>query len=128
MDEVQSVHLLGNAQALPFQLTAEGLIVTLLTQKPCDHAYVLKITGLDLKASRSAPPPLPVIQVAAVSTMTLLPDSAIVSKTPVPRTGGWDRYQANPGDKLTILAEGTALLHKWHTVGALLAAPSKFRL
>ena len=60
--------------------------------------------------------------------MTLLPDSAIVSKTPVLRTGGWDRYQANLGDKLTILAEGTALLHKWHTVGALLAAPSKFCL
>ena len=79
MDEVQSVHLLGNAQALPFQLTAEGLIVTLLTQKPCDHAYVLKITGLDLKASRSAPPPLPVIRAATVSTMTLLPNSAPLS-------------------------------------------------
>ena len=79
MDEVQSVHLLGNAQALPFQLTAEGLIVTLPTQKLCDHSYVLRITGLDLKASRSAPPPLPVIQVAAVSTMTLLPNSATLS-------------------------------------------------
>ncbi len=76
MDEVQSVHLLGNSQALPFQLNAEGLIVTLLTRKPCDHSYVLRITGLDLKASRSAPPPLPVVQAAAVSTMTLLPNSA----------------------------------------------------
>ena len=41
MDEVQSVHLLGNAQALPFQLTAGGLIVTLPSLGPCDHAYVL---------------------------------------------------------------------------------------
>ena len=57
MDEVQSVHLLGNAQALPFQLTAEGLIVTLLTQKPCDHSYVLRITGLDLKALDQLPCP-----------------------------------------------------------------------
>ena len=67
------------------------------------------------------------IQAAADGTMTLLPDSAIVSKIPVPRTGGWDSYQANTGDKLTIPAEGTALLRKWRTVGALLAAPSKFR-
>ena len=67
------------------------------------------------------------IQAAADGTVPLLPDSAIVSKTPVLRTGGWDSYQANTGDKLNIPAEGTALLHKWHTVGALLAAPSKFR-
>ena len=85
MDEVQSVHLLGNAQALSFQRTAEGLIVTLLTQKPCDHAYVLKITGLDLKASRSAPPPLPVIRAATVSTMTLLPNSALPAATLSPQ-------------------------------------------
>lgn len=79
MGEVQSVHLLSNAQALPFQRTAEGLFVTLPSQKPCDHAYVLKITGLDLKASQPSPPPLPVIQAAADGTMTLLPDSATLS-------------------------------------------------
>ena len=57
MGEVQSVHLLGNAQALPFQRTAEGPIVTLLTQKLCDQAYVLRITGLDLKALDQLPCP-----------------------------------------------------------------------
>jgi len=100
--EIRSVHLLGNSQALPFQRTAKGLVVTLPSQKPCDHAYVLKITGLDLKASRPAPPPLPPIQAAADGTITLLPSSATLSGSgnirlqtqPVDNIGYWD----TPGD------------------------------
>jgi len=52
--KIKSVALLGHAGNLPWSQTAEGLVVTLPGQKPCEHAYALKIEGHDLK-----PAPLP---------------------------------------------------------------------
>ena len=48
--DVKAVELLGHGP-VPYTRTAAGLEVTLPAQKPCDHAYALKITGLDLAAS-----------------------------------------------------------------------------
>lgn len=41
--EVQKVTMLGVEGELPFRWTPEGLTVSAPKQKPCDHAYVLKI-------------------------------------------------------------------------------------
>ncbi len=49
--DVKTVHLLGVSEALPFTRTADGLVVTLPAQKTGDHAWALKITGIDLAAS-----------------------------------------------------------------------------
>ena len=46
--KVQRVELLGHAGALQFTQDAGGLKVTLPTERPCDYAYTLKITGLSL--------------------------------------------------------------------------------
>jgi len=40
--------LLGHAGNLDFTQDAQGLKVKFPTDKPCDYAYVLKITGLKL--------------------------------------------------------------------------------
>jgi alpha-L-fucosidase len=47
--KVEQVELLGHAGTLPFTQDADGLKVTFPTEKPCEFAYVLKITGLKLK-------------------------------------------------------------------------------
>ena len=46
--DISGVELLGSAEKLPFQRTTDGLVVTFPKSKPCDFAYVLKITGLNL--------------------------------------------------------------------------------
>ncbi len=74
--KVKAVSLLGSPQKLAWAQTADGLTVTLPAQKPCDHAYVLKVKGLDLAASRPAPPLPPVVRAAGDGTLTLTPDSA----------------------------------------------------
>ncbi|HVN78376.1 MAG TPA: alpha-L-fucosidase [Terriglobia bacterium] len=42
--KIQNVQLLGSASRLNWDLVAQGLAVELPTDKPCDHAYVLKIS------------------------------------------------------------------------------------
>ncbi len=44
--KVESVELLGARGNLPFARTAEGLVVTLPSKRPCEHAWVLKISGV----------------------------------------------------------------------------------
>lgn len=46
--DVAAVELLGCPERLAFKRGADGLVVTLPAKKPCEHAYVLKITGFDL--------------------------------------------------------------------------------
>jgi alpha-L-fucosidase len=46
--KIQKVELLGHSGDLAFTQDADGLKVTFPTDKPCDYAYVLKITGLKL--------------------------------------------------------------------------------
>lgn len=47
--KVEKVELLGHAGELQFTQYADGLKVEFPAEKPCDHAYALKITGLKLK-------------------------------------------------------------------------------
>jgi alpha-L-fucosidase len=53
---VTGVELLGCKEKLAFTRDATGLVVTLPAQKPCEHAYALKITGFDLAASEPQVP------------------------------------------------------------------------
>jgi len=53
---VKKVSLLGSKRKIAWTRTADGLVVTLPDTKPCDHAYVLKIEGLDLAASTPVTP------------------------------------------------------------------------
>jgi alpha-L-fucosidase len=46
--KVEKVELLGHAGSLPFTRDGEGLKVRFPDERPCDYAYVLKITGLTL--------------------------------------------------------------------------------
>ena len=73
--DVKTVQLLGHGD-VPFTRTADGLVVTLPAQKPCDHAYALKITGLDLAASQPVAPSAAAVHAAADGTYTLTPDAA----------------------------------------------------
>jgi len=41
--------LLGHKGKLSFTQSADGLIVTLPGQKPCEYAWALRITGTDLE-------------------------------------------------------------------------------
>ena len=99
---VQSVHLLGHG-SLPFTRMAHGLEVTLPAAKPCDHAYALKIEGLDLTASHPGPPPPPTVKAAADGVLTLTPDTADphgavhAQGGSVANLGFWD----NPQDTVT---------------------------
>jgi alpha-L-fucosidase len=52
--EVASVELLGAGGKLAWNREPAGLVVTLPAEKPCQHAWVLKIRGLDLAASKPA--------------------------------------------------------------------------
>jgi alpha-L-fucosidase len=45
---IQKVELLGHQGSLKFTQDADALKVTFPTDKPCDYAYTLKITGLTL--------------------------------------------------------------------------------
>ena len=99
---VKTVSLLGHGP-VPFARTADGLVVTLPAQKPCKHAYALRITGLDLAASRPVmPPPLPV-HADAQGVYTLLPGTATLhgkvqaQGSEVPNIGYW----GDPKDSVT---------------------------
>jgi len=41
--------MLGHAGDLPFARDAQGLKVMFPAERPCDYAYVLRITGLRLE-------------------------------------------------------------------------------
>jgi len=54
--KIASVTMLGHAGNLKFTQDAEGLKVTLPAVRPCDYAYVLKITGLKMNPAGPAAP------------------------------------------------------------------------
>jgi alpha-L-fucosidase len=49
--DISNVQLLGSDAKLEYSRGDKGLVVTLPSQRPCEHAWVVKITGLDLAAS-----------------------------------------------------------------------------
>ena len=98
--KIKTVSLLGSQEKLAWTQTADGLTVTSPPAKPCDHAYVLKITGLDLASSQPVAPAGPVIHAQASGTLLLTPDAADTHGSiraqggAVPNLGYWD----NAGD------------------------------
>ncbi len=72
---VQDVRLLGFSGKLVWTQTPDGLSVTLPSQKPCDHAYGLRIMGKGLTPVLVAPV-LVVEQPRADGTLTLAPSDA----------------------------------------------------
>jgi len=52
--KISEVSLLGNPGKLDWQQTADGLVVTMPKEKPCNFAYSLKVSGENLKPT-SAP-------------------------------------------------------------------------
>ncbi len=46
--EIERVELLGHGAPLPFKRDSNGLVVTFPAERPCDHAYALRIEGLTL--------------------------------------------------------------------------------
>jgi alpha-L-fucosidase len=54
--KIASVTMLGHKGNLRFTQDAEGLKVTLPADRPCDYAYVLKITGLKMNSAGAAVP------------------------------------------------------------------------
>lgn len=93
--KVRSVTLLGSSETLHWTQTADGLVVTLPAAKPCDHVYMLKITGLDMAASAPQPPRPAAITADAGGVLTLMPDTAQTVGTfhaqagAVPNLGHW---------------------------------------
>ena len=51
---VSTVSLLGHGGILDWRQTDEGLVVNLPAEKPCDHAVVFKITGVNMKPAPKA--------------------------------------------------------------------------
>jgi alpha-L-fucosidase len=47
--EIERVELLGHPGSLSFVRDSQGLRVNFPAEKPCEYAYVLKITGLKLE-------------------------------------------------------------------------------
>ncbi len=100
---VSSVRLLGSKEKVKWTRDATGLVVTLPAQKPGEHAYVLKIQGLDLAASEPLPPSPSAVHASADGTITLTPDEASlqgavrVQGGAVANIGYWD----DPKDTVT---------------------------
>ena len=111
--KVKTVSLLGSPEKLAWTQTANGLVVTMPAQKPCDHAYALKITGLDLAASMPVPPPPPAVRAAADGTITLTPDTAVphgniqAQGGAVPNLGYWDSAKDTVAWNVHFDAPGT---------------------
>ncbi|MBV9851245.1 MAG: alpha-L-fucosidase [Armatimonadetes bacterium] len=96
---VSHVELLGHGN-VPFTRTVDGLVVTLPAQRPCDHAYVLKIRGLNLAASEPVAPVVSaIVHTASDASLTLTADEAalhgdqiqVESRGGSSNIGFWDR-------------------------------------
>ena len=98
--KIKNVEMLGAKSHLMWKQDETGLVVTVPDQQPCDHAWVLKITGLDLAKSLPVPPPdAPIPDIKAdsngafsltPSTANLVGDGIKVQDTPVSNIGFWD--------------------------------------
>ena len=102
---ITDVSLLGSKQKLKWSLDQDGLEVTLPERKPCDFAYALKITGLDLAASTPVAPvvPEPLIKIGRDGSLTLravdadLKGKVQVQSGTLTNIGFWD----NPSDTVS---------------------------
>ena len=69
--KIAKVSLVGSSEKLAWTRREDGLVVTLPARPPCEHAYALKIEGLDLAASQPVAPPPYVIRAAGDGLITL---------------------------------------------------------
>jgi alpha-L-fucosidase len=118
--DVKRVQLLGAPGDLPFRRTTEGLVVTLPAQKTGDYAYVLKISGLDVAASKPSPPVPPAVQPDAAGVLMLKPNDAQFNGTlhtqstdmaggspPVENIGYWDAPTDTASWRVNFAAAGS---------------------
>jgi alpha-L-fucosidase len=76
--DVSTVRLLGVKKSLQFKRTDQGLEVTLPEEKPCEHAWILKIEGLDLAKSEPVPPPPMPVHPSADGSLVLNTDTCVL--------------------------------------------------
>jgi hypothetical protein len=94
--EVESVMLLGVAEPLKFQRTEDGLVVEMPATKPCDHAWALKIEGLDLARSEPVEPEAEPVKAESDGALILMPQDATLNGKlqmqggDTPNIGYWD--------------------------------------
>jgi alpha-L-fucosidase len=70
--KVEGVSMLGSKERLRWTQEGDALVVEVPKVKPCDHVYVLKIAGRDLKPAPIPPPsPAPPIQPGADGRIVL---------------------------------------------------------
>ncbi|MCY3021280.1 MAG: alpha-L-fucosidase [Planctomycetota bacterium] len=117
-NEIKNVRLLGHGEKLQFAQNAEGLSIMLPEQKPCEHAFALKISGRDLK-------PVPVPAHTFVVTpdkdgvlVAQAVDAEIHGNSPQYESGGGKDnigYWGNANDyvswKVKLSAPGTYEIH-----------------
>lgn len=102
---VAKVSLLGSKDRLKWRQTESGLEVIVPSRKPCDHAWTLKIDGLDLALSNPAAPIPQPIREGADGQYSLRADDAtltggniqVETRSMGPNIGFWD----NPADFAT---------------------------
>src|SRR5208283_4543288 len=99
--KISEVSLLGHTGALTWSHEADGLVVQLPEQKPCDYAVALKITGEGLRGFKPelGAPLVTLIQPDASGTITLAADDdelhgaqvKVEEKDGKSNIGFWDR-------------------------------------
>ncbi len=93
---VKSVSLLGSPEKLTFERTADGLVVDLPSVKPCDHAWALKIVGLDVAAST---PVAPVVEAPRKPTVAQAADGSVTLKATQAEINGSPQLQGEGDDQ-----------------------------
>lgn len=73
---VTGVRLLGHDGDLKWEQTADGLVIELPAQKPCEHAFSFKIDGGNLQPVAVPEPEAPVARPAADGAIRLAPAQA----------------------------------------------------
>jgi alpha-L-fucosidase len=63
--KIEKIELLGHKGALEFTQDADGLKVKFPSEKPCDFAYAMKITGLTLAPAAASIPAHPAASISA---------------------------------------------------------------
>ncbi|MCY3022071.1 MAG: DUF5010 C-terminal domain-containing protein, partial [Planctomycetota bacterium] len=114
VNTITGVKLLGSSAKLDWKQTADGLVVTLPAEKPCDYTCTLAITGTGLKPVQLAEVVEP-IRPDAKGTVTLLAETAELHGDQIkteqqgatPNIGFWDRADEWVSWKVKFAEPGT---------------------
>jgi len=113
--QVKNVQILGVRSPVKWSCDADGLHVIVPSQKPCDHAFALKIEGLDVSASHPvAPVDQPKVEKAdSNGNIVLNVDDAILKGNVQAQDGSfrnigfWDNPEDTVSWKVDFPAAGT---------------------